>query len=95
MTKDKDQNIEQETKPAPKSTVADKIWADLKNAQIDIFGLPGQIVSQYCQPMIVDPNKLHLMFKIGAVLPALEEAFSKKYNFQLADKFIVVSLKDK
>jgi len=93
MTKEKSAQTIPEEKVAPKQTMADKIWADLKDKQLDMFGLPGQIVSKYCQPAMIEPNRLYLVPKIGAVLPALEDAFGKKYTFELSDKFIIVAQK--
>lgn len=75
-------------------TDAEKIWDTIKNVQLDMFALPDQTVSKYCTPIAVEPSKLYLTYKgIGAVLPAMETALSKKYNVEVVDKYIVVSNK--
>lgn len=81
----------EETKKDP--TTAEKIWSSIKNIHIEMFGLPAQKIDAYCTPIFIDPNKLHLSYKIGALLPALETALASKYNVELADKYIVVSIK--
>src|ERR1700722_716074 len=42
----------------PQSTEAEKIWAEIRNRPIDMFGLPNQIVEQHAVPQYIDPNKL-------------------------------------
>lgn len=74
----------------PEKTIAQKIWDDIANTPISMFGLPAQLISQYCSPVFIEPTKLYLNYKIGALLPALENIFSKKYDIELMDKFITI-----
>lgn len=75
-------------------TVADRIWNDIKDVELGLFALDGQLVNKYCTPVKVEPSKLYMGHKdIGAVLPAVEVALAKKYNVELQDRFIVVSYK--
>lgn len=63
MTKDKD------TTP---NTDAGKLWLKIKDKTIDVFGLTGQIVSKYFEPMFLDDKSLHLKYKVPASVPAVE-----------------------
>lgn len=79
----------------PEKTMSEKIWLDIQHVRLDLFGLPAQAIAKYCTPVIVEPSKLYLSFKIGAVLPAMEMALSSKYTVELFDKYLVVALKGK
>lgn len=72
-------------------TVADEIWAAIKNIKIDMFALPDQLVSKYCRPVKIDPSKLFLTCSATAVLPALETALKGVYNVERVDKYICVT----
>lgn len=87
------QALSPETSPPASKTVAQKIWDDIKDKPLDMFGVPGLTAAKYCQPVPVDPNKLYLGFTVSAVLPALELAYKGKYEVELVDRFIVLSHK--
>ena len=72
-------------------TDAYKIWQEIKDRPISMFGLPNQIVSQYCVPIPVEPSKLFLMITASSVLPSLEATAGNKYVVELAGKYVVVS----
>jgi hypothetical protein len=72
-------------------TEAYKIWQEIKDKPISMFGLPNQVVSQYCVPIPVDPSKLFLMITASSVLPSLEATAGNKYVVELAGKYVVVS----
>lgn len=74
-------------------TESDKIWEDIRGLDLNLFGLPNQIVESYCQVSLVEPSKLYLITKVSAVLPALEAAISNKYSVEPQMKWIVVSRK--
>ena len=74
-------------------TPADKIWEEIKNVGLDIFSLTNKCVADYGTPVPVDPTRLFLTTKVGAFLPALEVALSKKYSVEKVDKYIVVAPK--
>ena len=78
---------------APIKTAAMAIWDDIKDRQLEMFGLPGQTVAKYCSPVFAHPEKLYLNYKVGAVLSALETAFKNKYDIEQAEKFITVRAK--
>jgi len=75
-------------------TVATKIWNSISSQPISLFALPAQPVSHYCEPITIEPTKLYLKYKIGSLINALEEAFGKRYDFQVVDKYIAVSEKE-
>ncbi len=72
-------------------TEAHKIWNEIEHVDLHMFALTNQIVNMYCQPMFVEPNRLYMIFTVSSVLPALENALGKKFNFELNHKYIVVS----
>ena len=80
-----------EVKPVPEKTIPEKIWLSIKDTRIDMFGLPGQTISTYCSPVMIEPSKLYLSYKSGAVLPAMETALVNKYSVELYEKFIIVA----
>lgn len=72
-------------------TESEKIWDEIKNLPIQMFGLPSQTVAQYCTPVAVDPNRLFLTIRSSATLPSLEISVAGKFNVELADKFVIVT----
>lgn len=72
-------------------TPAGQIWNEIKDLSIEMFALPEQVVHMYCNPVIIDPSKLYLLMTSSAVLPSLETAVGKKFNVELADKFVIVT----
>ena len=70
---------------------AGKIWNEIKDKNIAMFALPGQKVSDYCKPAIVEPSKLYLLTTATSVLPSLEEAIGKEFVVEALDKYTVVS----
>lgn len=79
------------TASAMQDTVAGDIWKEIKDRTIEMFALPGQIVSMHCHPVPIEPSKLYLMPNSTAVLPSLEAAVGKGYTVESADRFIVVA----
>jgi len=80
------------TQPAVPATDADKIWDEIKNKPILMFSLPNQTVANYCTQAKIDPTRCFLQYnKVGAVIPALEEAIGKGFTVEAMDKYIVVS----
>lgn len=82
-------------KPAAPPTVAEQIWAEIKDKEILMFALPGQKIVDYCAPVPIDPTRCFLISKASATLPALEEAVGKEYECSSAEKYIIVSRKPK
>lgn len=72
-------------------TEASKIWNEIKDKDILMFALPGQKVSHYCTPVVVEPTKLYLLVTATSVTPALETAIGNKYSVDLVNKYTVVS----
>lgn len=80
-------------------TEAGAIWNEIKDMGIEMFGLPGQVVSMHCNPVPADPTRLFLVTASTAVLPSLEVAINKnnkgeyqhRFNVELADRFVTIS----
>jgi hypothetical protein len=77
--------------PPPVKTEAQKIWDEIKDRPIEMFGLPGQVVAMHAVPVTVEPTKLYLVTRSTATLPSLEAAIGDKYTVELADKFVIVA----
>lgn len=75
-------------------TEAAKIWEEIKGVQLDMFALPDQTVEKYCKPFMVDPTKLFVTLSASSAFTALESALGKKFTFEQAGKFIVISRKE-
>ena len=76
---------------APTKTEADKIWEEIKNLPIQMFGLPFQVVANHCQVVRIEPNRLYLTIRSTATLPSLETAIAPKFVVELADKWVIVT----
>ena len=76
-------------KPVVKSN-ADKIWDEIKNLPINMFGLPGQVVSKHCKQKPVEPNNLYVTLKSSAVLPSLEAAIAPKFSVELTPIYVII-----
>jgi hypothetical protein len=72
-------------------TEASNIWNEIKDKNIDMFALPNQKVCQYCEPIMIDPDKLYLRTTSSSVLPALESACGKNFLVELTDRYVRVS----
>lgn len=77
--------------PVQENTEASKIWNEIKDKNIEMFALPGQKVSQYCQPVNVEPSKLYLLITASSVLPSLEVSCGSKFVVELVNKYVTVA----
>ena len=77
---------------APPSAVTDgqKIWGEIKNLPIEMFGLPNQRVFQYCNPIDLVPAMCFLKQSFSSVLPMLELAVGTAYTCEMQGTYIVV-----
>lgn len=74
-------------------SVAEKIWEDIKDEQLNMFALPDQTVAKYCTPIKIDPTRCFVTIKVSSVLPALEEALHTKFDVESAGKFVIITRK--
>lgn len=72
-------------------TEAQKIWEEIKDLPIQMFGLPDQTIVMHANPVTVEPSKLYLVIRSSAALPSLEESIKGKFSVELADKFVIVT----
>lgn len=79
----------------PSLSNAEKIWSEIKDKEIFMFALPGKKVSDFCQPVMIDPSRCFLIFRASSVLPSLEEVIGKEYVCEAVDKYIVITRKSK
>lgn len=84
-------NAKETVEDTLKGTVAGEIWSEIKEKDIEMFGLPNQTVQLHVKPVVVDPEKLYVTLNSSAVLPSLEVALGKKYTVELVDRFVVVA----
>jgi hypothetical protein len=85
----------EESKKVKPDTVADKIWNEIADKNIDMFALPNQTVKQYCKPVTVEPSKLYLLLNASSVLPSLEVALGSKFVVKMVDKYATVEYSNK
>lgn len=74
-------------------TEAEKIWDEIRNLPIQMFGLPNQTVAQHAVPFPIEPTKLYLTIRSSATLPSLEVAVGNGFTVEQADRFVVVARK--
>jgi hypothetical protein len=84
---------EHDTTTVSAKSAADKIWDQVKNIRLDMFGLPNQAVHKYCKKLDVEPSKLYLTFSVGAFLPAFEEAIKDSFVVERTEKYLIVTPK--
>lgn len=75
----------------PVRTDAQRIWDEIKDLPIQMFGLPGQLVNMHCTPVPVEPTRLYLTIRSSATLPSLETAVAGRFNVEQADRFVIVT----
>ena len=71
----------------------DVIWSEIKDVKLDIFGLPNQMVEMHCVKHLVEPSKLYITFRAGAILLALEAALGEKFEFGTSGKYTTLTRK--
>jgi len=77
-------------KPETTATEAIKIWNEIKDLPLSMYGLPAKTVSAFCTPALVEPSSLYVVPNSSAVLPALEAVLAGRFTTDLAHKYIVV-----
>lgn len=77
--------------PQPQTlTEAEKIWEEIKNRPIEMFGLPDQFVFQHATFITIEPSALYVTIRSSATLPSLEAAVKPNFTVELADKFVII-----
>ncbi len=76
--------------PAPVRSEAEKIWDEIKNRAIMMFGLPDQYVFQHTTFVSIEPSALYVTIRSSATLPSLEAAVAPDFTVDLADKFVII-----
>jgi hypothetical protein len=78
----------------PEQRTANKIWADIQNVDLGMYGLPDQFVHKFCTPIFANPLVLRLKYTTSMVLPFLEASLKNKYVFELVAQYIDVVPKE-
>jgi hypothetical protein len=78
-------------------------WNEIKNHELEIYGLADQHIGDYAKPMNMEPDSLYLTIKAPAAVPAIETALSSlteieptekiripKFSFNMSDKYMVI-----
>lgn len=76
--------------PTPVKSEAEKIWDEIKNRPIQMFGLPDQFVFQHATYITVEPTSAYVIIRSSATLPSLEAAVAPNFTVELADKFVII-----
>ena len=66
-----------------------KIWNDIKNLDVEWYGLPDQKVENICTPINIDPEKLFVNLKGPASLVTIEKALYQITTFGWDGKKVV------
>lgn len=74
----------------PVMSEAEKIWLEIQNRAIMMFGLPSQFVFQHCTVVNVEPSACYVTIRSSATLPSLEAAVAPDFTVELADKFVII-----
>lgn len=72
---------------------SEKIWNEIKDIQLDLFGLPDQTIEKVCIPVDIEPSALYIQSNVGAVYAALEGALGKDFSIEMVGKFWVLNRK--
>jgi hypothetical protein len=75
------------------SGTAAEIWNDIKDLELNLFGLPNQFVSVNCFPEVIEPSKLYVTIKNAVVFPVLEDLLKDKYEVKQSYRFLTISKK--
>jgi hypothetical protein len=76
--------------PTPVKSEAEKIWDEVKNRPIQMFGLPDQFVFQHATYITVEPTSAYIIIRSSATLPSLEAAVAPDFTVELVDKFVII-----
>ncbi len=74
----------------PVKSEAEKIWEEIQNRPIMMFGLPSQFVFQHCTAINIEPSACYVSIRSTATLPSLEAAVAPDFTVELADKFVII-----
>lgn len=67
-------------------TIAEIIWDEIRNKELDLFGLPGQTVEKYFEPKFIPyVDILYLKSKLSVATAALENLIQEMKNDYLMD----------
>ncbi len=80
-----------ETKEKTNKTIADKLWEEIKDKKVEMFALPNQTVSMYCQPVNINPSKLYLTYKASSLIASIEETLGPSFKVEHVGNYITVS----
>jgi len=67
------------------------LWSELKDRQIQAFGLPKQKVCDHVKFKSGAGSKIIVTLRASAILPLLEETFFKEYLFEQSEKYVVIT----
>lgn len=74
----------------PVKSEAEKIWMEIQNRPIQMFGLPDQFVFQHCTVVNIEPSACYVTIRSTATLPSLEVAVAPDFTVELVDKFVII-----
>ena len=79
--------------------VPNKIWEDIKDLELPLYGLPGQLLVNHATRFdLGDDNSVYLKLKSTAVLAAIEEAMAGKklpYEVEQTTNYTIIRKADK
>ena len=82
-----------ETKVLENKSNAEKIWNEIKNKKINVFGTVEKI-TKFLSKIDLPGDELYVKLTASAALPALEATLGKKYVIEGAERYTVIKYKD-
>lgn len=67
------------------------IWNEIRQVDLNLFALPGQILENHATVIPFSDKELYLILKSTAVLPALEQVLGSKFSVQQTDRYTIIS----
>ena len=66
-----------------KETESDKIWIELKNKPLNMYGMTDSVVEQYVTRYVADDRTLLVKLKVSGAMAALGEVLGNKFSHEL------------
>ena len=76
-----------------KLSFCENLWLAIKNQELDLFGLKGQLVDKYFTYKFADDKNLYLENKVSAAVPALETLIGNDFEVTVEERYVVVKKK--
>jgi hypothetical protein len=81
-------------KPKEKLTSAQKIWNEIKDKELNAFGINGKIIGDFCVPLPeMHMDICFLVLSASSLVPEIEKVLVRQYKVEQSYKYILISRK--